>query len=289
MLFISYTNWLNEKFVEDSDPIQDLGIGVKDKIEKLISRLTKERGLSTNDFNKDLLAWAAFYNDFIIVKYFLSKGEELNKFGEKDRNPLTFAAVARNIDMGILLIQNGADLEKTKVYAEKYCSTDTQQGLDLIEQKLKSEKINEKFTEDSDPITDMGIGIKNKIEKWLKEMNINNYTLNKDLSIDVNGEVNLESKFKGNLPEYISFRKITNGFFACSNTHMTSLRGCPEKIDKGSTSYHGNFQCSNNNIKSLEYAPKYVSGFFKMEGNSVKFTIEDVQKVCKHVGLDIIL
>jgi hypothetical protein len=28
MLFVSYKNWLNEKFVEDSDPIHDMGIGL---------------------------------------------------------------------------------------------------------------------------------------------------------------------------------------------------------------------------------------------------------------------
>ena len=28
MKFISYKNWLNEKFVDDTDPIHDLGIGI---------------------------------------------------------------------------------------------------------------------------------------------------------------------------------------------------------------------------------------------------------------------
>ena len=39
--------------------------------------------------------------------------------------------------------------------------------------KIVREHINEKFTEDSDPIHDMGIGIQKQLDSFLKEYNVN--------------------------------------------------------------------------------------------------------------------
>jgi hypothetical protein len=129
---------LNEKFTEDSDPIHDMGIGIKPKIEKFILKVQKERGVQLDEYNEDLLAWAAYYNDFLIVKYLISKGPRLNKFDRYDRNPLTFAAAAGNIDMGIFLIKNGSNLKETINYAKTYCNIQTQKGLKAIQEKIKN-------------------------------------------------------------------------------------------------------------------------------------------------------
>ena len=57
--------------------------------------------------------------------------------------------------------------------------------------KIVREHINEKFTEDSDPIQDLGIGLKLLIEKWFLEINktngsnyIINYIINDDFTIE---------------------------------------------------------------------------------------------------------
>ena len=53
--------------------------------------------------------------------------------------------------------------------------------------KLVREHINEKFTDDSDPIEDMGIGSRHVIIQWFKDIGISplEYTINKKLQITV--------------------------------------------------------------------------------------------------------
>ena len=73
------------------------------------------------------------------------------------------------------------------------------------------------------------------IEKWLKEHNIKNYTINDDFTIDVNGEVNLYKINLKEFPEYIQFGVVKDDF-NCSNSKLTSLKGAPKEVG-------GNFYC----------------------------------------------
>jgi len=143
------------------------------------------------------------------------------------------------------------------------------------------EYINEKFTDESDPIKDLGIGIRHKIKQWLDEMCIRNYTINKDLTINVNDCVNLDNGLikTGKLPDYIQFNMI-NGCFWIRHNNLTTLKGCPKKIVSNSD-YNGSFRCSHNNLLSLEYAPISVDYDFECGYNPGNFTKEDVLKICK--------
>ena len=85
-----------------------------------------------------------------------------------------------------------------------------------------------------------------------KQYGINNYTINDDGSIDVNGYVNLINKGLTELP--LTFNKVS-GYFTCSNNQLTSLKGCPRWVG-------GNFYCTYNNLTSLEFGPDYVGGGF---------------------------
>jgi hypothetical protein len=49
-----------------------------------------------------------------------------------------------------------------------------------MDMKLVREHINEKFTEDSNPILDLGVGVKRLIVDWCKNMNIRNFIINDD-------------------------------------------------------------------------------------------------------------
>ena len=173
------------------------------------------------------------------------------------------------------------------------------------------------------------------IEKWLEEYGIKNYTINKDYTIDVDGNINLYKKTIGKFPDYIQFG-VVRGQFSCEKCYLTSLRGCPKKVEgffncssnnltslegcplevgetfycdsneltslKGApkkvgedfscrynklTSLEGspeivrNFYCSHNNLTSLEGAPEEIGGSFYCKFNSVKFTVDDINKVCK--------
>ena len=92
---------------------------------------------------------------------------------------------------------------------------------------------------------------RNLIEKWLKEYNIQNYTINDDFTIDVNGNVGLSKNHLSEFPEYIQFN-IVKGDFDCRRGDLTSLKGCPREVGR-------HFDCSR---------------------NSTQFTEEDVRKVC---------
>ena len=73
---------------------------------------------------------------------------------------------------------------------------------------------------------------RNEIEKWLKEYDIKNYTINDDFTIDVNGEVCVGQKNLIEFPDYIQFG-VVRGNFDCSLNDLTSLRGCPREVGKG--------------------------------------------------------
>ena len=150
--------------------------------------------------------------------------------------------------------------------------------------KLVREYLYESFSDDSDPINDMGIGNKVRIEKWLREMYITSWELNDDLSINVYDDVFLTRKLNENLPDYIQFN-LVRGSFAIAFCNITSLKGCPIRV-------WGYFNCVGNKLTSLEFAPKEVrrtrqgSGAFHCAGqsNGHIFTTEDVKMVSNVEG-----
>ncbi len=91
-----------------------------------------------------------------------------------------------------------------------------------------------------------------EVHNLCREYNIKNYTINDDMSISVNGNVNLTHRNIKYLP--IKFKEV-GGNFWCSYNHLTSLKYCPEKVS-------GDFSCNNNQLTSLKYCPETVGGFY---------------------------
>ena len=252
---------VNEKFTDDSDPIHDMNIGIKKQLDEWVKQEEPyaPRYLKT-DFQIFLQCIDKSKYDF--VKYLISQGVNL----EKDEvsvqgTPLRYAATANDIEMIKILINAGANPENANLgnylFHDKRINQKTKNFL-FNEIKKRKEQVNEKFTEDSDPIHDMGIGRKSLIKKWLDEMNIDNYTINDDFTIDAN-YINLGSKKLKKLPDYIQFNEI-NYTFTIGFNSLTSLRGCPKIVN-------GWFSCQGNKITSLEYAPDIVRGSFNCENN----------------------
>ena len=110
---------------------------------------------------------------------------------------------------------------------------------------------------------------------------IENYTINDDLSIGVDGSVYLEKKKLEYLP--LKFNCVSGGFschrnilvslegspqtvggdFDCQGNGLTSLEGCPQTVGT-------NFECSYNNLKTLEGSPQTVGGDFGCSLNELK-------------------
>jgi hypothetical protein len=89
---------------------------------------------------------------------------------------------------------------------------------------------------------------------------IKNYTINNDLTIDVDGDVYLGEKDLKHLP--LKFNYV-NGIFVCRINKLKSLEGCPKTVN-------GSFFCSDNKLKSLEGCPKTVGDGFYCSNNELR-------------------
>jgi hypothetical protein len=96
-----------------------------------------------------------------------------------------------------------------------------------------------------------------EIGDWLNKYGVENYTINDDFTVDVDGDVNLYQLTE--IP--IQFRNIS-GDFSCHNNQLTSLKGAPSSVGD-------NFYCYNNQLTSLEGAPSSVSGSFSCHNNQL--------------------
>jgi len=160
------------------------------------------------------------------------------------------------------------------------------------------------FTRGGDPAAAMGVGTRVKIGEWLDLMSVYGYTVNDDLTVDVDGDVFLDA---GNViinprfsrfPGYVRFGSIKGDFycdgndmvsleggprmvggdFYCGHNELTSLKGCPKRVGN-------DFSCSHNELTSLEGCPRTVGGnFYCRTGNGKKFTEKEVEMVCRVAG-----
>jgi len=88
---------------------------------------------------------------------------------------------------------------------------------------------------------------------------IKNYTINDDLSIDVDGDIGITFQNLEYLP--IKFNYVS-GVFVCFFNELVSLKGSPKTVG-------GYFDCSYNNLKTLEESPKTVGGYFGCSYNKL--------------------
>ena len=79
---------------------------------------------------------------------------------------------------------------------------------------------------------------KEEIIVWLDKYGVENYTINEDLTVNVNDSVNL---IENNLKSIdVQFNVVSRNFF-CNNNQLTSLEGCPKEIG-------GVFWCHDNEL-----------------------------------------
>ena len=71
-----------------------------------------------------------------------------------------------------------------------------------------------------------------EVVNWLDENNIKDYIINDNLSVDINGDVEL---FSLNAVLPIRFKNVS-GYFDCSSIDLTTLLGCPSIVG-------GDFNC----------------------------------------------
>ena len=91
-----------------------------------------------------------------------------------------------------------------------------------------------------------------EVERICKKYVIENWSINKDGLVDVNGDVNLIFKGLTKLP--LQFGRVTGDFW-CNSNNLTTLEGAPTEV--GET-----FYCEFNKLTSLVGAPREVGGDF---------------------------
>ena len=111
------------------------------------------------------------------------------------------------------------------------------------------------------------------IDSICEKYNIENYTINSDGTVDVNGDVYLSGEGLTKLP--LNFGKVT-GDFDCYNNKLTTLEGGPREVggyfccnynqlttlENGPQEVDGDFYCYNNKLITLEGSPREVAGDF---------------------------
>ena len=103
--------------------------------------------------------------------------------------------------------------------------------------------------------------IDKEIHEICKRYDIENYSINPDGSIDVNGNVDLSHLNLTKIP--IKFN-IVNGYFKCSNNKLKTLENSPNEVVRGY------FNCSWNKLSNLLHSPIYLDGFFYCSENTLK-------------------
>jgi hypothetical protein len=99
--------------------------------------------------------------------------------------------------------------------------------------------------------------IEKKIKKTCIQYKIENYTINPDGSINVDGDVDLQQMKLAKLP--LKFNKVSGNFY-CQNNKLSSLVGSPVSVG-------GDFNCSINHLVSLEDGPLKVKGSYICTNN----------------------
>ena len=116
-----------------------------------------------------------------------------------------------------------------------------------------------------------------KISIICEKYGIENYTINRDGSIDVDGNVFLGSiphlvfKFLRKLP--LKFNRVSGDFYINENK-LTTLEGSPKSVS-------GDFYCFDNLLTSLEGCPATIGGSFSCHSNNKQFSKEDVRSLYK--------
>jgi hypothetical protein len=100
---------------------------------------------------------------------------------------------------------------------------------------------------------------KRTIQNWLEKYNVQHYTINDDLTVDVNDSVNLHEM---ELTKICVQFGIVHGNFYCGNNRLTSMQGFPYEV-------RGSLFCQGNKITNFEYCPKVVFEDFNCTFNPI--------------------
>ncbi len=98
-----------------------------------------------------------------------------------------------------------------------------------------------------------------EIHNLCRKYGIIDYTINSDMSISVNGHVDLTFKNLKSIP--IALKEVSGDFF-CGDNQLTSLKYCPETVG-------GGFNCYRNQLTNFDGLPEFFERPIYLSGNPV--------------------
>jgi hypothetical protein len=99
-----------------------------------------------------------------------------------------------------------------------------------------------------------------EIDSICQKYGIQDYTINGDGTVDVDGDVDLSERNLSKLP--LKFGRVT-GNFNCQNNKLTTLEGCPREVS-------GDFYCNNNQITIIKGELEFVKVPPNIENNPIQ-------------------
>jgi hypothetical protein len=115
------------------------------------------------------------------------------------------------------------------------------------------------------------------IDSICKKYGIQNYTINGDGTVDVDGNVDIFKRNLSKLP--LKFGRVTGNFY-CHSNKLTTLEGCPKEVG-------GSFHCSDNKLTTLEGCPKEVGYNFYCHNNQITIINSELEFVKINGDFDI--
>jgi len=136
-----------------------------------------------------------------------------------------------------------------------------------------------RFTEDGDPIKDMGIGIDTLINNWMKahEISQDKYIITKDKKIVGINTIVLSNQKIDEIPDFIKFTHIHGGFH-CDHNNLEKLYG-PKIVE-------GMFLCSDNKLTNLIDGPETIHGTYAAFKNELTSLEGIAQEIMGDIYLD---
>jgi len=280
---------LNEKFTDESDPIYDMGIGIN---MKMIKNYFKSIGSSDEPLN-NYLYLCAKDGKTIFVEYLIGKGYDIHAY---DDVAIRWACKHNHIKVVKLLLDAGADIHsrgnegieyarehKDKTLynmIRKYIAKEKRANWIASHSKIK-ENLNEKFSEETDPIEDMRIGAKHLIEKWLSDNNLeHNCKINEDGTIDMSYKAEAYSVYPESIEEILQVvngKKLNEAIDTTFYFHR--INNFPSYIKFNNI--NANLVVSeNSNLLSLDFFPNEINGKLYFYDNGIKPTEKELRSIC---------
>jgi hypothetical protein len=271
----------NKKTFKLSDAIKliESKTGKKVSFQDRPKTLKESLGANTSKFIKDclegdlsvtkgqlLIIINEFFDNFETASEFVSfeKKSKLNKTVITSlskiiskETEINIAKVSKTLDLIMGNLDDVAEFKKIYIEVEKGLLGDY--IMDSVPQSQLKGYVAQNATIDLGKAGNNSKGDQDEIKDWLDEMGVENYTINSNGTVDVEGDVDLRDKTLKSIP--IQFGKVT-GYFTCTNNKLTSLAGAPQTVD-------GGFYCANNKLTSLAGAPQTVGGGFYCTNNKL--------------------